>query len=49
MQRDNAIKMSYVVHRHNVTKAKKTENACTLYNNMATISYEFGFDQIETP
>ena len=49
MQRDNAIKMSYVVHRHNVAKAKKTENVCTLYNNMATISYEFGFDQIETP
>ena len=49
MQRDNAIKMNYVVHRHIVTKAKKTENICTLYNNMATISYEFGFDQIETP
>ena len=49
MQRDNAIKMSYVVYRHNVTKAKKPENVCPLYNNMATISYEFGFDQIETP
>ena len=46
MQRDNAIKMSYVVHPHHVTKAKKN---CTLYNNMTTISYEFGFDQIETP
>ena len=49
MQRDNAIKMSYVVHRHYINKAKKTEKYCISFNKMTTISFEFGFNKIETP
>ena len=49
MQGDNAIKMSYVVHRHYINIRKKAEKYCILHSNMTTISFEFGFNQIETP